>query len=211
MSYEEAPATALIAKACCVCGRPLLEAESIKSGIGPICAERTGFFRESVPPEVRARVNTLVYELAAYQRSPEAVPRLVELRELGFGEIADRIEERLADLVEIEIVLRPAANRLLVNLPRVEADAWTRLLVDLRTLPGRKVEKVPGEKRSEMTIPNGRRPILALHRVLSRHFAGRVARSPKSMFVVPTVEELERTLAAHEERRAAGESEGIHA
>ena len=37
MSYENAPATLLLATHCCLCGRPLVDAESVECGIGPHC------------------------------------------------------------------------------------------------------------------------------------------------------------------------------
>ena len=37
MSYENAPATMLVATHCCVCNRPLVDADSVEMGIGPTC------------------------------------------------------------------------------------------------------------------------------------------------------------------------------
>lgn len=205
MSYEEAPATALVATHCCVCGRPLLEAESLASGIGPICAEKTGYGREGLPPEVRERVNKLVYQLAALGRSMQAVPLLTELRELGFSRIADRIEERFETMVEVRLELR-GDRRLQLEIPRLDDAAFGRLLTDLRTVPGRRVEQAwvrreeaaggwaEGEGK-RTTIPNKTVSILALYRVLSRHLAGKLAKSPKGVFVVPNEAELDGVLA----------------
>lgn len=200
MSYEEAPATALVATHCCVCGRPLLEAESLASGIGPICAEKTGYGRQGLPPEVRERVNKLVYQLAALGRSMQAVPLLTELRELGFGRIADRIELRLADVLNVEVRLELRPDGLLqLEIPFVaERAAFDALVADLREVPGRRVETVPGSSdgiRRVTTIPNKTASILALYRVLSRHLAGRLAKSPKGVFVIPNEVELDGVLA----------------
>ena len=199
MGYEEAPATRLVAKSCCVCGRPLVEAESIASGIGPICAKRTGFARPSLPPEVRAEVNRLVYECAALQLHADAIPRVARLRELGLELVADAISERLAGLARITLTLR-GDGRLLLELPFIDDRAkFERLVAALRTVPGRRVEELPGSSdgvRRCTTIANARGPILALYRVLAEHLPGEPARSPKGLFVVPTVAELERVLAA---------------
>lgn len=210
-SYEEAPATALVATHCCVCGRPLLEAESLASGIGPICAEKTGYGREGLGPELRARVNKLVYQLAAHGKSAKSVPLLAELRMLGFVRIADRIEERLSTMVEVALELR-SDGRLQLELPRIEDDeVFRKMRADLRGVPGLTVKReetqttfrgLPGTK-PVTTIPNETKPILALYRVLARHLSGRVARSPKGMFVVPTEAELSDVLAKKEARHAA--------
>lgn len=210
MGYEEAPATRLVAKHCCVCGRPLVEAESIASGIGPICAKRTGYARPSLPPEVRAEVNRLVYECAALQLHVDAIPRVARLRELGLGLVADAIAERLADLVRITLTLRDD-GRLLLELPFLDdRDLFLRLAGGLRGVPGSRLEEVPGVGR-RTTIPNARGPILALYRVLAEHLPGEPARSPKGLFVVPTVEELERVLAAPRAEQHALRLEARHA
>lgn len=54
MGYESAPATKLLATHCCVCGRPLVEADSVESGIGPTCAKRTGYGYPTGTPDVDA-------------------------------------------------------------------------------------------------------------------------------------------------------------
>jgi hypothetical protein len=190
MSYEHAPATRLVAKHCCICGRALLDAVSLASGIGPVCAEKTRFHRADLSTAVRAEVNKLVYELAALQRAAEAVPHLARLRELGFIEVADRVEERLAELVTIRIEL---VNRvgLVVELPHVDQDVFLKLVADLRSVPGRQWCHVPGRPTKVNVIPNSRDSIHALYRVLARTFPGTPTRSPKGTFLMPSETEVE--------------------
>lgn len=144
MGYESAPAVDLVATSCCVCGRALLDAESLASGIGPICAEKTGYGRASLDPGVRAEVNRLVYELAAYGRDVRAVGRLARLRELGFGDLVVRVEERLAALVEIRTRLFTDAasprfgQRVYAEFPKLDGEAFAALVADLRRVPGRR-------------------------------------------------------------------------
>lgn len=45
MSYENSAATKFVATHCGVCGRPLVDAESVSAGIGPICADKYGLDR----------------------------------------------------------------------------------------------------------------------------------------------------------------------
>ena len=185
MSYENAPATRLVAKACCICGRPLLEAESIRSGIGPVCAEKTGFGRESLAPAVRAEANRVIYELAALQKTASAIPRLARLRALGFIEIADRIEKRLETLVVVQIDFVEALG-LVVSVPRLEdAAVFDRLVADLRAVPGRRWIEVPGRNGKFNVIPDARSSIHALYKALARAFAGVPTRSPKGLFLMP--------------------------
>lgn len=178
-SYEDAPATDLVATHCCVCGRTLLEAESIKSGIGPICAERTGYGREGLASEVRSEVNGIVYRLALLQKSPEAVTLLGRLRELDFGQIADRIEARLQSTVEIEVQRR--GDKFFVSLPKLDDRTFRTVLSDLRGVPRRGFE--PIEKLQ--TIPDEPRSKRALWKVLQKHFPGRLMKSDKGLTVIP--------------------------
>lgn len=195
MSYEDAPATKLVAKACCICGRPLLEAESIKTGIGPVCAEKTGFGRETLAPGVRAEANRLIYDLAALQKTPNAIPRLARLRALGFVEIADRIEKRLETLVEIQIESVENLG-LVITVPKVEDKSmFERLVADLRAIPGRRWIEVPGRDGKFNVIPDARKSIHALYKALSRAFAGMPSRSPKGLFLMPTEKEVDAAFA----------------
>lgn len=197
MSYLNAPAVALVASACCICGRELLEAESIKSGIGPVCAEKTGFARPGLAPEVRAEVNRLVYELAALQRSVEAIPRVARLRELGFEVIADRIAARLEQLIDIRIELADDQEVLIVDLPRLDdRRSFDVLLEGLRRVPGRRWLNIPGRAEKVNVVPNNGAAIRALYEALSRVFAGCAGRSPKGPFIVPTPGELEALYAS---------------
>ncbi len=195
MSYEQSPATALVATACCVCGRALVEAESIASGIGPVCAEKTGFGRASLDAETRAEVNRLVYELAALQRSPGAWPRLDRLRALGFDVLADKIADRLGTAPKAAITIAPHGAALAVRYPFVEdRDAFLALKSSLFAIRGFKLENADGGKVA--TIPNDRACIHALYKALSRVFAGSLTRSPKGLFVLPTETEIDAAFAA---------------
>jgi hypothetical protein len=197
-SWLDAPAVALVAKKCCVCGHPLVEAESVLSGIGPTCAEKTMAFRPGLEPGVRAEVNKLIYELAVFQAQAEAVPRINRLRELGFGALADRIfgriEARLLQRISIRIERFEHEDRWLrITLPWMSSSMFGKVIEDLRAVPGWHVQIIEGKKES--CLPNRTPAIHAFYRVLSKHFAGELAQSPKSLFVVPTTEELETTLA----------------
>lgn len=189
MSYESAPSTALCATHCCICGRPLRDAESLKAGIGPDCAENTGFYREAIDPVVRDEVNQIVHRLAVIQRCPEAVPLLARLRDLGFATIADRIDSRLVELVAFVIAHDEAANVLVVHpTVRLEKDQFTNYVADLRQIPGRKSEKIeePGKPVAwRTTVPNNRATLVKLVHVLVRYLPGRVVRTPIGLTTIP--------------------------
>ncbi len=185
--WMRAPAVELVATRCCVCGHPLLDAESLHAGIGPTCAEVTGLGREAVSAEVRERVNQLVYELAAYQRSPEAVSRVTQLRELGFAQLADRIEQRLTRLVEVRLELSDE-GLVVVQLPRLTDEQFRAWVAGMRAIPGRRLRTVQGYRRRVDVVPNTPIAKRQFYGVLTRVVPGVVARGPKGLFVVGGVE-----------------------
>lgn len=58
MSYESAPATRLVATACCCCGRPLVDSISVEAGVGPTCREKHGY------AEAQGLIDPKAFELA---------------------------------------------------------------------------------------------------------------------------------------------------
>jgi hypothetical protein len=108
MSYEEAPATALLATHCCACGRALLDAESVERGIGPVCAEKFGFL-VPVGAAERAEANKLVHAVAALagacstEVSADVEAALARLLELGFVKLAGIIRLRLAGKADVVV------------------------------------------------------------------------------------------------------------
>lgn len=188
-TYESAPAVQLVATTCCVCGRPLLDAVSVKSGIGPICAEKTGYGRESMPEAERVEVNRLVYELAALGRDARAVDRLPRLRALGFHDLVQRVEERLQSLVEIRMGLTEPTEqagpvRVWVKFPKLEPYAFDAVLRDLRCIPGRQWVRDASGKTGRNTFARTREASNAWRALLAKHFPGRVVAGLKGLYVV---------------------------
>ncbi len=92
--YTNAPATALVATRCALCGRPLLDAPSVECGMGPVCRERA---LVGAPEANRGEVNALVARIAA-DTSAADVPAMVAcVAALGYGALAERLTERLAE------------------------------------------------------------------------------------------------------------------
>lgn len=96
MSYENAPATRLVATRCASCNRPLVDAESVEIGLGPDCRRMYGF-NIPIEPQLREIANGIVHDIARGALKGAALKEAVrELSALGFDELADRIAERLA-------------------------------------------------------------------------------------------------------------------
>lgn len=94
MSYENAPATDLVATCCAACGRPLVDAASLDAHLGPDCRAKYGV--GEIDAETRAEANVHIYRIALLQDGAEVAERLSDLRRLGFDKLADRITKRLA-------------------------------------------------------------------------------------------------------------------
>ena len=125
MSYENAPATKMLATCCAACGRPLLDAASVEAGMGPDCRAKHGYYAEPSAPDwdaayaaldkaglaakapagwltdARRASNVLVHRVAAEQHSapPMRVLYMVAaVRALGFSKLATALEKRYAPI-----------------------------------------------------------------------------------------------------------------
>ena len=167
MSYENAPATEMLATECAVCGRPLLDARSVELGIGPECRRKYGYNVEC-DDAARAEANALVYRIAMAQRGIDVATACARLSELGFEKLAGRIAERAVDVRIVE-----DGDRLRVHARFVEgaADDW-------RAIRGRRWN---GETKTNEVPKSERRALWAL---LVRHYAGAVGVGPRGPFTV---------------------------
>ena len=95
MSYENAPATKLLASHCAACGRPLVDAQSVESGMGPECRSKYGL-PNTLDEATRTEANALVYAIAIEQHGDNVALMVSTLRGLGCDVIADRITKRIA-------------------------------------------------------------------------------------------------------------------
>jgi hypothetical protein len=96
MNYENAPATELLATSCCCCGRPLLDAQSVTAGIGPVCAEKYGY-NEVVTEAARKEANVIVHRVAAAPQAATVPADIARLFALGLTKLALLLQERLAN------------------------------------------------------------------------------------------------------------------
>lgn len=94
MSYENAPATRLLATRCAVCARPLVDAVSVEIGMGPDCREKYGY--NEGDSTGRPEANRLVHRVATGATMPETLAIVSRLVSIGFGTLASRLLERKA-------------------------------------------------------------------------------------------------------------------
>lgn len=172
MSYESAPATRLVAKSCAACGRPLVDAESVDAGMGPYCRRRYGYHR-NVPAETRAAANRLIRKLAAEGLSGiQAAEAAAELRSLGLGVLAERIEKRVCAIRVMPI----GADQLLVQTPLPDASKRPAFTAAWRAIPG--ARWVPS-KRANVVSSARKADVWAL---LRQFFAGSWGSGPRGVF-----------------------------
>lgn len=167
MSYETAPATALVATHCCVCSRPLVDAKSVEMGIGPVCRKKYGFDMP-VTDDVRKAANVLVYQIAAAPQGLECLAKISEIRTLGFLVLADKLESRVA---KVRVVVVEGRVRLVTP---YDAD----FVAEIRSIAGRKWHK----QEKVWSFPLCARS--ELWSALRLHFSGATAVGPKGPFVI---------------------------
>ncbi len=167
MSYENAPATKLLATQCCACGRPLVDAKSVETGMGPICREKHGFNIDVKPIAFRIRANVIVHAVAATQRlEPE---QAVELAGLGFATLAIKLAERLIEAGAVEITELNGEYLVTTPFSKNANCSWRGLG---RWDGARKLRVVPRRKRQE------------LWHLLTKHFKGALLRSDNGISVI---------------------------
>lgn len=137
--YENAPATILLATNCACCGRPLVDALSVETGMGPVCREKHGFnaadaevdflavavaLAAALPEALyvatvkgcasaREAANRLVHRAAVAQEGPDFTACAQGIAALGFTTLATTLVKR-AKGVRVE---RTEAGELGVFLP----------------------------------------------------------------------------------------------
>lgn len=181
MSYENAPATKLLATHCACCNRKLVDATSVETGIGPICRGKVGY--QDFDAELRAEANKLVYFIAAERVGNDVDAAVARLREMGFDSLAEKIVERLAKAAKkaTRINITTDGDRLILVTPfrRNRADEFTKAM---RAIPGRR-----WNGRAN-TFPNTLEAKLAMWDFLKDFFPGEFGTGPKGVFEIPKAE-----------------------
>jgi uncharacterized Zn finger protein (UPF0148 family) len=202
MSYEEAPATQMLATHCCVCGRPLVDAISVETGIGPVCRRR--YLPEGFSEEDRSAANKLVYQASlifqAARTDREAAAKVAgivsAIRALGssFDALADRVAET-AIRPKIELEQREVTfgkgqyaqvvPALVVKVPYDPCfNAAFKAAVDWRD----RTPVIEGGEFKAWAVKATYQAKSALLAVLKERFAGEAARGPKGIFFLETSE-----------------------
>ena len=189
MSYENAPATTILATHCACCARPLLDAKSVEIGMGPTCRKKHGFDRPDldielssltipVPAEVsadtvRTIANKVVHRIALAVSSNDLHPiklagYLTLLRNIGFSTLAGKLA-KAACKVKIE----ETDSVLIVK------SAFSQEFVQAsRSIPGRRWDGI----NKVNTFPLSSKP--QLFAALRQCYAGTVGEGSKGFFAL---------------------------
>jgi hypothetical protein len=163
-SYENAPATRMLATHCAYCRHPLLDAKSVEIGIGPDCRKKHGYNAaiEALTEADRAEANRLVHWVACATDGMAILATECQLRLLGFNKLADIIVERCA---AVRVRAREV-GLLSVATPYNEnaTGAWRRI-------PGRRWD---GEKKVNVVPTSSKAAVWAL---LKTYFNGALGHS----------------------------------
>ncbi len=169
MGYEDSKQCQVLATQCAVCARPLVDAVSVETGLGPVCREKSGFNIE-VEDAVRHEANQLVYQIAVEQDDSKLLDRCGALVALGFEQLASAL---MARLVKIKISVLDN-GRLSVTTPYSKA-----IVQRFYKIMGRHWDT--GLKATTFPVAQ-KRPV---YDALVAEFAGEVAIGPKGPFVLP--------------------------
>ena len=186
--YQNSPACRLLATNCVCCGRPLVDACSVEMGIGPEC--RDGVFPEGCDEADRKVANEHVYRaaLAAQAGKAQEVVELAGLiRQLGFPELADKVEGRFK--AGVEAIVAGVGHKADIRIEEDGADlvVWTpyrrgeaqAFIAAWRAIPGRRFDVT----RKANRVPAAAKP--ALWALLREFFPGKWGAGPKGAFRVP--------------------------
>lgn len=192
MSYTDAPACQLLASHCIMCSRPLLDAQSVEAGIGPVCREKIGYNSEpgpqkgpyqhigsSDPDSVvegclkegnrRGAANALVSFAARTNNKREAARAAEQVGVLGFDRVSSSLLSRLA---QVSISISEDRRSYEVKAPFVDGFA-----AEIRKIRGQW-----DKERKLHVVPVSAKRLLFMR--LSSFYKGSMAIGPKGWFVL---------------------------
>jgi hypothetical protein len=200
MTYENAPATKMIATHCACCGRPLVDAVSVETGMGPHCRKKHGFSQPDTIVEVTAAVTALAATLPA-DLYADVVPSAgaADFTRVAANRLVHRIAclgddapqaittfsamvNALRELGFLKLAARITARWASIRIEEEAGELTLRtpfneaFVPEARAIPGRRWVKPVN------VFPASSKP--QLWAALRKCFAGRIASGPKGLFVI---------------------------
>ena len=144
MTYEAAPAVALLATHCALCGRPLLDAPSVECGMCPICRAKA---LQGAPEAHRTEVNAIVARIAARPDAATVTADVAAISAYGYATLAARLLERLAEERTVSVELTAEGYAVRAPFSETFREALGRLCWGRRWDREGKVWRVPSTAR----------------------------------------------------------------
>lgn len=172
MSYENAPATKMVATRCASCSRPLVDSESVNAGMGPDCRKRHGYNAAQYEADWAHVIATLQArpELRAEAEEASATDSALRLANIGATEILMR------DLRE---PARGFANKLVHRIACDQEGPHVAALTDaLRALGFAKLAERISERLAPIRVAVGEDGRLAVRAPYSEEAVGILRQVP---------------------------------
>lgn len=208
MNYTNAPATKMLATNCACCGRDLVDAHSVETGVGPVCRKTHGYDEPQVEPDWAAvyaatdgivAVRELLGDYA--EGGPDAAATVwrmggVETRRVAntlvhriaaeqTGDAAEALTQAIHALGYTNLAARIGARMARVRVTQdgddlvVVTPYCAEATADWRAIPGRFERKPRRQRRIPMTAKR------QLWMVLRRHYAGLQMVGPQGLATIP--------------------------
>lgn len=160
--YEGSPACLLLATHCACCGRALVDAKSVETGVGPECRKRHGYATAEGSPD-------WVVVFGALAAAAEADARL--------GEVACKVVDLIDDA-------RKAANLVMHRIAAAQTGAGVgHLVVALRALGFRKMAERTADRLGSVLVEvDAATGVLAVFAPYSEEFTAEMRKVPGRWF-----------------------------
>lgn len=208
--YENAPATKLLATHCCMCSRPLVDAESVEAGIGPDCRKKHGYTKPDREVDLASAAGLIAAvgigadeqpALPAGAMKPYAARDARGVANVLVHQIAVLLHAERADLDTVVRYVNALSALgydklsavLSIRLATVEISERAADRVLIIKAPYRQdavdaMKRVPGRRWDREakvnTFPCGARR--DLFKLLTRHYPNTIGLGPKGLFVFPS-------------------------
>jgi hypothetical protein len=173
--YEDSPQAKLVATQCAACHRPLVDAVSVSTGLGPECRRKYGV-SQTCPDEARQEANQLIYLIAARQTGIDVAMAAKRLRELGFDKLADIVNERVADVFIYDTGTGYKVQWVWDEMLQAQR------LAEFKNIPGRRWLGPPAGTEKMWSVPYSSKN--ALWNWIKRNFPCRIVIGPRGPFTV---------------------------
>lgn len=143
-------ATAIpVSTECAGCGMSLRDSIAARAGLDQACRAQFGYRKISALPEAdRVETNTLIHAIAQNRmRGDELRKAIFRIYELGFPDLANRIERRVGRATRegVEENVMPPVDQMLAPLPSGEGAARVELEFDIPLAPTEVLRPLPFE------------------------------------------------------------------